>query len=259
MWLDTNLRRGLEEGHLTLHYQPKLSLASGTVQGAEALVRWNSPERGLIMPADFIRYAEESGLIGVLGRWVMESAAKQAARWKADGYNLRVAINVSARQLADPAVVRHFTEALQHAELDPCLLDLELTESCLIEDEAAAIELITQFRQLGAQVHLDDFGTGYSSLSQLGHIPLDVIKLDRSFVRSINADTKAQALVRSMVAVAQELDFKVVAEGIETESEEMFMKGLGVDYVQGFLYGRAMPVAEFERWLQDRQKLRLIA
>ena len=259
MWLDTNLRRGLEEGHLTLHYQPKLSLASGTVQGAEALVRWNSPERGLIMPADFIRYAEESGLIGVLGRWVMESAAKQAARWKADGYNLRVAINVSARQLADPAVVQHFTEALQHAELDPCLLDLELTESCLIEDEAAAIELITQFRQLGAQVHLDDFGTGYSSLSQLGRIPLDVIKLDRSFVRSINADTKAQALVRSMVAVAQELDFKVVAEGIETESEEMFMKGLGVDYVQGFLYGRAMPVAEFERWLQDRQKLRLIA
>ncbi|MFL9964433.1 cyclic di-GMP phosphodiesterase [Paraburkholderia sediminicola] len=259
MWLDTNLRRGLEEGHLTLHYQPKLSLASGTVQGAEALVRWNSPERGQIMPADFIRYAEESGLIGVLGRWVMESAAKQAARWKADGYNLRVAINVSARQLADPAVVRHFTEALQHAQLDPCLLDLELTESCLIEDEAAAIELITQFRELGAQVHLDDFGTGYSSLSQLGRIPLDVIKLDRSFVRSINADTKAQALVRSMVAVAQELDFKVVAEGIETESEEMFMKGLGVDYVQGFLYGRAMPVAEFERWMQDRQRLRLIA
>jgi cyclic di-GMP phosphodiesterase Gmr len=259
MWLDTNLRRGLEEGHLTLHYQPKLSLASGTVQGAEALVRWNSPERGQIMPADFIRYAEESGLIGVLGRWVMESAAKQAARWKAAGYNLRVAINVSARQLADPAVVQHFTEALQHAELDPCLLDLELTESCLIEDEAAAIELITQFRQLGAQVHLDDFGTGYSSLSQLGRIPLDVIKLDRSFVRSINADTKAQALVRSMVAVAQELDFKVVAEGIETESEEMFMKGLGVDYVQGFLYGRAMPVPEFERWLKDRQKLRLIA
>jgi len=259
MWLDTNLRRGLEEGQLTLHYQPKLSLASGTVQGAEALVRWNSPERGQIMPADFIRYAEESGLIGVLGRWVMESAAKQAARWKADGYKLRIAINMSARQLSDPAVVQHFTEALHSAALDPCLLDVELTESCLIEDEAAAIELITQFRQLGAQVHLDDFGTGYSSLSQLGRIPLDVIKLDRSFVRSINADKKAQALVRSMVAVAQELDFEVVAEGIETESEELFMKGLGVDYVQGFLYGRAMPVAEFERWLQDRQKLRLIA
>jgi cyclic di-GMP phosphodiesterase Gmr len=108
-------------------------------------------------------------------------------------------------------------------------------------------------------VHLDDFGTGYSSLSQLGRIPLDVIKLDRSFVRSINADTKAQALVRSMVVVAQELDFKVVAEGIETESEEAFMKGLGVEYVQGYLYAHPMPAADFERWLQDRQKLRLIA
>ncbi|MEC5406268.1 cyclic di-GMP phosphodiesterase [Paraburkholderia sp. MPAMCS5] len=259
MWLDTNLRRGLEEGQLTLHYQPKLLLSNGAVQGVEALVRWNSPERGQIMPAEFIRYAEESGLIGVLGRWVMETAAKQAAQWKADGYNLRIAINVSARQLVDTAVVRHFTEALQQANLDPCLIDVELTESCLIEDEAAAIDLIKQFRQLGAQVHLDDFGTGYSSLSQLGRIPLDVIKLDRSFVRSINADKKAQALVRSMVAVAQELDFKVVAEGIETESEETFMKGLGVEYVQGYLYAHPMPAAEFERWLKDRQKLRLIA
>jgi cyclic di-GMP phosphodiesterase Gmr len=225
----------------------------------EALVRWNSPERGQIMPAEFIRYAEESGLIGVLGRWVMETAAKQAAKWKADGYNLRIAINVSARQLVDTAVVRHFTEALAAANLEPCLVDVELTESCLIEDEAAAIDLIKHFRQIGAQVHLDDFGTGYSSLSQLGRIPLDVIKLDRSFVRSINADTKAQALVRSMVVVAQELGFKVVAEGIETESEEAFMKGLGVEYVQGYLYAHPMPAADFERWLQDRQKLRLIA
>ncbi|MBN3754833.1 cyclic di-GMP phosphodiesterase [Paraburkholderia sp. Tr-20389] len=259
MWLDTNLRRGLEEGQLTLHYQPKLSLATGTVYGVEALVRWNSPERGQIMPAAFIRYAEESGLIGPLGRWVMQTAAEQAAQWKARGLSLRVAINVSARQLVGTAVVSHFTEALERAQLDPCLLDIELTESCLIEDEAAAIDLITQFRDLGAQVHLDDFGTGYSSLSQLGRIPLDVIKLDRSFVSSINADRKSQALVRSMVAVAQALQLKVVAEGIETEQEELFMKGLGVEYVQGYLYGKPMPAADFERWLHDRQKIRLIA
>ncbi|SIT46751.1 modulator of Rnase II stability [Paraburkholderia piptadeniae] len=259
MWLDTNLRRGLEEGQLTLHYQPKLSLATGKVYGVEALVRWNSPERGQIMPAAFIRYAEESGLIGPLGRWVMQTAAEQAAQWKARGLSLRVAINVSARQLVDTAIVSHFNEALQNAKLDPCLLDIELTESCLIEDEAAAIGLITQFRDLGAQVHLDDFGTGYSSLSQLGRIPLDVIKLDRSFVSSINADRKSQALVRSMVAVAQALQLKVVAEGIETESEELFMKGLGVEYVQGYLYGKPMPAADFERWLNDRQKIRLIA
>ncbi|HEY4350700.1 MAG TPA: cyclic di-GMP phosphodiesterase [Paraburkholderia sp.] len=259
MWLDTNLRRGLDEGQLTLHYQPKLSLATGAVCGVEALVRWNSPERGQIMPSEFIRYAEESGLIGPLGRWVMQTAAAQAAQWKARGHTLRVAINVSARQLVDTAVVRHFGEALQCANLDPCLVDLELTESCLIEDEAAAIDLITQFRELGAQVHLDDFGTGYSSLSQLGRIPLDVIKLDRSFVRSINTDRKAQALVRSMVAVAQALQLQVVAEGIETEAEELFMKGLGVEYVQGYLYSQPMPAAEFEQWLVDRQKVRLIA
>jgi cyclic di-GMP phosphodiesterase Gmr len=189
----------------------------------------------------------------------MQTAAIQAAQWKASGFNLRVAINVSARQLVDTAVVRHFSEALQQAGLDPCLIDLELTESCLIEDEASAIELIRQFRLLGAQVHLDDFGTGYSSLSQLGRIPLDVIKLDRSFVRSINENRKAQALVRSMVVVAHELNFKIVAEGIETEAEEAFMKGLGVEYVQGFLYGQPMPAAEFEQWLRERQKLRLIA
>jgi cyclic di-GMP phosphodiesterase Gmr len=259
MWLDTNLRRGLDEGQLTLHYQPKLSLATGAVCGVEALVRWNSPERGQIMPGEFIRYAEESGLIGPLGRWVMQTAAAQAAQWKARGLTLRVAINVSARQLVDTAVVRHFREALQCANLDPCLVDLELTESCLIEDEAAAIDLITQFRELGAQVHLDDFGTGYSSLSQLGRIPLDVIKLDRSFVCSINTDRKAQALVRSMVAVAQALQLQVVAEGIETEAEELFMKGLGVEYVQGYLYSQPMPAAEFEQWLVDRQKVRLIA
>ncbi|MFC0402763.1 cyclic di-GMP phosphodiesterase [Paraburkholderia rhizosphaerae] len=259
MWLDTNLRRGLDEGQLTLHYQPKLSLATGAVYGVEALVRWNSPERGQIMPGEFIRYAEESGLIGPLGRWVMQTAAAQAAQWKARGLPLRVAINVSARQLVDTAVVRHFSEALQCANLDPCLIDLELTESCLIEDEAAAIDLITQFRELGAQVHLDDFGTGYSSLSQLGRIPLDMIKLDRSFVRSINSDKKAQALVRSMVAVAQALQLQVVAEGIETEAEELFMKGLGVEFVQGYLYSQPMPAAEFEQWLADRQKVRLIA
>jgi cyclic di-GMP phosphodiesterase Gmr len=234
-------------------------LATGTVQGVEALVRWNSPERGLIMPNEFIGYAEESGLIGPIGRWVMQTAAVQAAKWKVCGLNLRIAINVSARQLVDTAVIRHFSEALQHANLDPCLIDLELTESCLIEDEATAIDLIKQLRQLGAQIHLDDFGTGYSSLSQLARIPLDVIKLDRSFVRSINDDKKAQALVRSMVAVAHELNLKVVAEGIETMPEELFMKGLAVEYVQGFLYAQPMPAAEFELWLRDRQKPRLIA
>ncbi|KAG1387066.1 hypothetical protein G6F59_016574 [Rhizopus arrhizus] len=140
----------------------------------------------MVCPSVFIPYAEESGLISPLGVWVMREAARQAAAWKREGLNIRIAINMSARQLDDKGVVSDFMSASGDADLDPCLLDIELTESCLIEDEVAAIDLIKQFRQLGARVHLDDFGTGYSSLSQLARIPLDAIKLDASFVRGVN-------------------------------------------------------------------------
>lgn len=259
VWLDSNLRHGINAGELTLHYQPKLVLSTGAVRGVEALVRWNSPQRGIVMPGEFIPYAEESGLIGPLGRWVMQTAAMQAAQWKMQGLDLRIAINVSARQLVDSTVVQDFREALRNAGLESSLLDIELTESCLIQNEAAAIELITQFKELGAEVHLDDFGTGYSSLAQLGRIPLDVIKLDSTFVRSINSDSRAQALMRSMLVVAKELNLKVVVEGVETEAEELFMNALGVDYVQGYRYGRPMPVIEFEQWLENRPNIRLIA
>jgi c-di-GMP phosphodiesterase Gmr len=259
MWLDTNLPRALEDHQLVLHYQPKLCLASGAVLGVEALLRWNSPERGMVSPLDFIPYAEESGMIGPLGRWVMQTAAAQARRWSEQGLGIRVAINISARQLSDTAIVHDFADALETAGLDPCLLDLELTESCLIEDEDMARGLITQFREMGAQVHLDDFGTGYSSLSQIARIPLDMIKLDRSFVRGINTNAKSQALVRSMVAVAQALNFAVVAEGVETSAEEEFLKKIGIDYVQGFLYAKPMTADAFEIWMAEKQKLRLIA
>lgn len=259
VWLDSNLRHGLSAEELRLHYQPKLVLSTGAVRSVEALIRWQSPERGLVMPGEFIRYAEESGLIGPLGRWVMHAAAAQAARWKSQGLDLRIAINISARQLVDSTVVDYFREALQSAGLESSLLDIELTESCLIQNEATAIELINRFRLLGAEVHLDDFGTGYSSLAQLGRIPLDAIKLDPTFVSSIHDDRRAQALMRSMIAVAQELNLKVVVEGIETEAEELFMKALNVDYVQGYRYGRPMPVMEFERWLANRRNIRLIA
>jgi cyclic di-GMP phosphodiesterase Gmr len=234
-------------------------MTTGVIHGVEALIRWNSPERGLILPSSFISFAEESGLIAPLGRWVMHEAAAQAMRWKAKGLNIRISINVSARQLRDTDIVKHFTQALETTGLTPCLLDIELTESCFIEDETAALGLINQFRQLGAQVHLDDFGTGYSSLSQLARIPLDAIKLDRSFIRSIDSSPKSQALVRSMVAIAQELHFAVVAEGVETPQEAVFLKEIGMDYAQGFLYGRPMTAEKLEAWMAEHRKLRLIA
>ncbi len=259
VWLDTNLRKALAEGHLVLHYQPKLASKTGVVDSVEALIRWNSPERGLLGPGVFIPYAEESGLIGPLGVWVMREAAKQAAIWKQEGLNLRVAINVSSRQLADKGVVSHFLQALSAADLNPCTLDIELTESCLIEDESAAIDLIKQFRQLGAGVHMDDFGTGYSSLSQLARIPLDAIKLDASFVRSVNKNPVSQALARAIVAVAQTLKLKVIAEGVETPEEDEFLESLGVDKKQGYLYARPMPADEISNWLKQQRRLHLIA
>lgn len=159
----------------------------------------------------------------------MREAARQAAAWKRDGLDLRVAINMSARQLDDKGVVSEFMRAVGDAGLAPCLLDIELTESCLIEDEVAAIELMKQFRQLGARVHLDDFGTGYSSLSQLARIPLDAIKLDASFVRGVNENPVSQALARAIVAVARTLELQVIAEGVETQEETAFLDTLGVD------------------------------
>ncbi|MEN8514857.1 MULTISPECIES: cyclic di-GMP phosphodiesterase [Burkholderia] len=259
MWLDTNLRKALEEEQFVLHYQPVVDIATGDVRGVEALIRWQSPDRGLVAPIEFIRFAEESGLIAPLGRWVMRTAAAQAAAWKAKGLGIRIAVNVSARQLQDTNIVHQFASILDGAGLKPGLLDIELTESCFIEDEDSANSLMRQFRQLGAQIHLDDFGTGYSSLSQLSRLPLDAIKLDRTFITGIDRNPRSQALVRSVVSLAKALNFAVVAEGVETRAEADFLKQLDVDHAQGYYYARPMPAQAFEAWLAETRKLRLIA
>ncbi|WP_243712218.1 cyclic di-GMP phosphodiesterase [Burkholderia pyrrocinia] len=259
MWLDTNLRKALEEEQFVLHYQPVVDIATGEVHGAEALIRWQSPDRGLVAPIEFIRFAEESGLIAPLGRWVMRTAAAQAAAWKAKGLGIRIAVNVSARQLQDMNIVHQFSSILDGAGLKPGLLDIELTESCFIEDENSANGLMRQFRQLGAEIHLDDFGTGYSSLSQLSRLPLDAIKLDRTFITGIDRNPRSQALVRSVVSLAKALNFAVVAEGVETHAEADFLKQIDVDHAQGYYYARPMPAQAFEAWLAETRKLRLIA
>ncbi|MBA0034643.1 cyclic di-GMP phosphodiesterase [Pantoea sp. BIGb0393] len=248
LWLDTNLRKALELDHLVVHYQPKLN-ADGEVLSAEALVRWNSPERGLVPPGDFISYAEESGLIVPLGRWVMLNVLQQIIKWRSEGIYLRVAVNVSAKQLIDQSIYTDLKHALTEAGLTDCPIDIELTESCLIENEAGALMLMKQFQQLGAQIHLDDFGTGYSSLSQLARIPIDAIKLDQSFVRNINKQPVAQSLVRAIVAVAKALKLQVIAEGIETKAEEKFVMANGVDGRQGYYYAKPMPAEQLGHWL----------
>lgn len=249
LWLDTNLRKALDNDQLVIHYQPKITWR-GEVRSLEALVRWQSPERGLIPPLDFISYAEESGLIVPLGRWVMVSVVQQVAEWRKSGINLRVAVNVSARQLADQTLLSDLKQALKDLNFDYCPIDVELTESCLIENEELALSVIKQFSQLGAQVHLDDFGTGYSSLSQLARFPIDAIKLDQSFVRDVHKHSVSQSLVRAIVAVAQALNLQVIAEGVENQKEDAFLTRNGVNERQGFLFAKPMPAAVFERWFK---------
>ncbi|MFH8134632.1 cyclic di-GMP phosphodiesterase [Pantoea osteomyelitidis] len=248
LWLDTNLRKALEQDQLVVFYQPKID-RDGEVRSAEALVRWHSPERGLVPPGDFISYAEESGLIVPLGRWVMLNVLKQIMQWRSQGIDLRVAVNVSARQLIDQSIYSDLKQALAESNLESSPIDIELTESCLIENETQALALMKQFQELGAQVHLDDFGTGYSSLSQLARVPINAIKLDQSFIRNVNQQPVSQSLVRAIVAVARALDLQVIAEGIETRSEEQFVINSGVDGRQGYYYAKPMPAEQFGHWL----------
>lgn len=252
LWLDTNLRKALDNDQLLIHYQPKIT-RRGEVRSLEALVRWQSPERGLIPPMEFISYAEESGLIVPLGRWVMLDVVRQVAKWRDKGINLRVAVNVSARQLADQTIFSDLKQALKDLSFEYCPIDVELTESCLIENEELALSVIQQFSRLGAQIHLDDFGTGYSSLSQLARFPIDAIKLDQAFVRDIHKQSISQSLVRAIVAVAQALNLQVIAEGVESAKEDAFLTKNGVNERQGYLFAKPMPAAAFERWLKRYQ------
>ncbi|BDK36012.1 cyclic di-GMP phosphodiesterase [Enterobacter hormaechei] len=252
LWLDTNLRKALDNDQLLIHYQPKITWR-GEVRSLEALVRWQSPERGLIPPMEFISYAEESGLIVPLGRWVMLDVVRQVAKWRDKGINLRVAVNVSARQLADQTIFSDLKQALKDLSFEYCPIDVELTESCLNENEELALSVIQQFSRLGAQIHLDDFGTGYSSLSQLARFPIDAIKLDQAFVRDIHKQSISQSLVRAIVAVAQALNLQVIAEGVESAKEDAFLTKNGVNERQGYLFATPMPAAAFERWLKRYQ------
>ena len=252
LWLDTNLRKALDDNQLVIYYQPKVTWR-GEIRSLEALVRWQSPERGLLAPTEFISYAEESGLIVPLGRWVMLDVLQQIAKWRDKGLNMRVAVNLSARQLADQTLFSDLRQALNDLHFEYSPIDVELTESCLIENEEVALAVIEQFSSLGAQVHLDDFGTGYSSLSQLARIPIDAIKLDQSFVRDVHKQSVSQSLVRAIVSVAQALNLQVIAEGVESAKEDAFLTKNGVNERQGFLFAKPMPAAAFERWYKRYQ------
>ena len=248
--LEMALRRALERNELVLHYQPRLDLASERVIGMEALLRWKHPERGLIPPLNFIPLAEETGLIEPIGSWVLCTACEQNRRWQQQGLApVVVSVNLSARQFLRPDLVQEVRDALQRADLHPQWLELEITESMVMHNPERAVAILYELKQLGISLSIDDFGTGYSSLAYLKRFPIDVLKVDRSFVQDLPQDADDAAITEAVIVMAHALGLKVVAEGVELVEQGAFLRQHGCDEVQGYYFSRPLTVEQFTAYL----------
>lgn len=246
MRLDHAMRQALNQQGFRLHYQPQVDLATGAVVGAEALLRWRDPDMGEISPAEFIPVAEESGFIVPIGEWVLRQAVDQAATWAAAGHAMTVSVNVSALQFQQPGFVQGVAMVLGAAGLAPERLELELTESILIQDARDAMRRLQALAELGVKLAIDDFGTGYSSLAYLKRIPIGRLKIDRSFVGGLPHEESDAAIVRAILHMGRAMHLQVVAEGVETEAQRSFLAEAGCDLFQGYLYAPALDAASFE-------------
>ena len=251
MRLDHAMRQALASQRFRLHYQPQIDLRSGAVLGAEALIRWRDPELGEVSPSQFIPVAEDTGFIIAIGDWVLEQAVRQAAAWRAAGLQMPVSVNVSALQFQQANFNDRVAAVLREHHLPGALLELELTESILVQDADGALARLSQLSHLGVRLAIDDFGTGYSSLAYLKRFPINRLKIDRSFVKGVPLDASDCAIVRAVVQLAQALGMKVIAEGVETEAQRAFLHALGCDEFQGFLYAPALDAARFEQRVRD--------
>ncbi|WP_071079478.1 putative bifunctional diguanylate cyclase/phosphodiesterase [Janthinobacterium lividum] len=253
--LESELRHALERGQFHLEYQPQLDLASGKVVGMEALLRWQHPQLGRIAPASFIGLAEEMGLIIPIGDWVLRTACAQARAWQLAGHGpLRLAVNLSARQFKQRNLLHAVAQALAETGLAAAHLELELTESMVMHDVEQATAIMANLKALGVQLSIDDFGTGYSSLAYLRHFPIDVLKIDKTFVSDITHDDDA-AIVRAIISLAHSLRLKVIAEGVETPQQLAFLRQHGCDQMQGYLFSRPLSVPAFEALLHEGSML----
>ena len=250
--LETELRKALEQEALQVYYQPQIDLHSGCVVAMEALIRWNHPQRGFIPPSDFIPIAEETGLIGIIGEWVMQTACEQAKSWQVEENDqVRIAVNISSRQFYDDTLASVVGRILTTTGLESRYLELELTESMVMKDPKITTSSLNVLKDMGVSIAVDDFGIGYSSLAYLKKFPLDVLKIDRSFVRDIATDPDDAAIVGAIIAMAKSLGMSVVGEGIETQQQLEFLKENGCDVVQGYLLGKPAPADEAETFLKD--------
>lgn len=259
MELENSLRTALERNEFELYYQPQVNLKSGRIVGIEALLRWHHPSLGLLPPTEFIPIAEETGLIIPVGDWVLLTACSQARAWHDAGYpDLRVAVNISARQFRQTDISRRIAKFLQATNLDPKYLELEITETTVMQNLDYSIKIIGQLKKMGIRISLDDFGIGYSSLSYLKRFPpIDALKIDRSFVEdlALDAEDKSSALVATMIILAQKLNLQVVAEGVETQDQLEFLRQHRCDEMQGFLFSEPLPAQEFEKLLNQHRHL----
>jgi diguanylate cyclase (GGDEF)-like protein len=259
--MEMDLRRAVERNELLLHYQPLVELQSGMVTGFEALVRWNHPERGLVMPGDFIPLAEETDLIAGIGWWVLHEACRWMRSWQIESTisrRLSINVNLSARQFMQPDLVEQIRSTLQETGLDARCLKLEITESTIVENAEKAIEMLSRLREMDVQLHVDDFGTGYSSLAYLHRFPIDALKIDRTFVQNLGKSEEALEISRAIIALALNMGMDPIAEGIETSEQLEILRSLGCSMGQGYLFSRPLPAAEarllFERVFSTKPK-----
>lgn len=245
--LENDLRIAVEEGQFEVHYQPRVDARTNQPVGAEALVRWNHPRRGLVLPGDFIAVCEECGLVGALGAFVLERAALQQAEWKSRGHDLRISVNLSPRQLADPRLLETVTDIVTRTGCDPTRLELEITESVLLGNDDRTTELLESLRALGFAISIDDFGTGYSNLAYIEKYPIDGLKIDRAFVSALD---RASPIAELIVTMCQMLKLKTVAEGVETDAQLRWLREKGCYEYQGFLFSPAVSAKAFERFFK---------
>ncbi len=252
--LEHDLRRALEQKEFIVYYQPKIETLGKQIIGMEALVRWQHTELGLVSPVEFIPLAEETGLIAPLGEWVLYTACAQNKAWQDAGLeHLRVSVNLSLRQFRQADLVEMIERTLAQTGLSPDCLELELTESSMMQDAPHAVETLNRLRKLGIIISVDDFGSGYSSLSYLKHLPIDVLKIDQTFVRDMNTDPNDAAIVMAIITLAHSLNLKAIAEGVETEEQFNLLRLLRCDEVQGYLFSKPVPAEAFETILREKQ------
>jgi diguanylate cyclase (GGDEF)-like protein len=250
--LEAELRTAIDEGQFIIHYQPQVELAGNRISGAEALIRWRHPQRGLVAPLEFIPLAEELGLIVPIGDWVLDRVCAQMKEWlQRFGWSPSVSVNISARQLQLHDFAQRVEEILSRHQLPPQLLELELTEHSLMQQHDRASQLLSGLKQQGVRLVLDDFGTGYSNLMTLFSMPFDRLKIDRSFVIGIEDDVPSRALIDMILGLARQLHLQVVAEGVETRAQQELLADLGCEFVQGYLYAAPLPVCDFEAMTFD--------